>query len=97
MGTICRRWSRPASRYDFTAYLPVALPYQLRPGGRALVLEPRGGLDVGVALSQGAASVVAVESNPLLVEAAGGVYNDERVQVVVEEGRSYARRSDGDL
>jgi hypothetical protein len=78
---------------EFTSFLPVALPYQLRPGGRALVLEPRGGLDVWVALSQGVASVVAVESNRLLVQAAGSVYQDPRVQVVSEEGRSYARRS----
>ena len=79
---------------QFTAYLPTALPYQLRPGGRALVLEPRGGLDLEVALYQGAASLVAVESNPLLVKAGGEVYKDDRVQVVNEEGRSYARRSD---
>jgi len=77
----------------FTDYLPVALPYELRPQGRALVLEPKGGLDLWVALGQGAASVTAVESNPLLVEAAGGVYRDAQVQVVVEEGRSYAHRS----
>ncbi len=79
---------------DFTDFLPVALPYHLRRGGRVLLLEPRGGLDVQVALSQGAAAVVAVESNPLLVEAAGGVYHDPRVRVVFEEGRSFARRSD---
>jgi len=78
---------------DLTGYLPAALSYRLRPGGRALIVEPRGGLDVWTALSQGAASVVAVESNPLLVEAAGEVYRDPRVQVVTEEGRSYARRS----
>jgi hypothetical protein len=78
---------------DFTSYLPVALPYQLRPGARVLLLEPRGGLDLWVALSQGAASVVAVESNPLTVEAAGAVYQQPRVRVVTEQGRSYARRS----
>jgi len=78
---------------EFTKYLPAALPYRLRPGGRALIVEPRGGLDLWTALSQGAASVTAVESNPLLVEAAGEVYHDPRVQVVTEEGRSYARRS----
>jgi hypothetical protein len=78
---------------SFTGYLPAALPYRLRPGGRALIVEPRGGLDVWTALSQGAASVVAVEGNPLLVEAAGEVYRDSRVQVVTEESRSYARRS----
>ena len=95
---------RAADGQNFTGFLPVALPYQLRRGGRALVLEPRGGLDVWVALSQGAAAVMAVESNPLLVKAVGNVYEDSRmqavhgqlyprVQVVVEEGRSYACRS----
>ena len=77
---------------DFTGFLPVALPYQMRPGARALVLEPKGGLDVWTALQQGAASVVAVESNPLVVEAAGGAYQDDRVRVVTEDGRNYARR-----
>jgi hypothetical protein len=83
-----------ADMVDFTDFLPVALAYQLRPGGWALVVEPRGGLDLWVALEQRATSVVAVEHNPLLVEAAGDVYADARVTVEFEEGRSYARRSD---
>jgi hypothetical protein len=66
--------TRIAEEPGFSGYLPVALPYQLRPGGRALVLEPRGGLDIRVALSQGAMSVVAVEGNPLLVDAARGTH-----------------------
>jgi hypothetical protein len=78
----------------FTSYLPVALPYQMRPRARALVLEPKGGLDLWVALSQGAEAVVAVESNPLVVRASGGAYQDGRVKVVIEDGRSYARRGD---
>jgi MFS family permease len=41
-------------------HLIVSLAYRLRPGARALVLEPRGGLDVHVALQMGAASVTAV-------------------------------------
>ena len=77
----------------FTDYLPVALPYQLRPGARALLLEPRGGLDVKVALSQGATSLVAVEANPLVVQAAKEAYDSERVEVRMEDGRSYAHRS----
>jgi hypothetical protein len=83
-----------AALAGFTGYLPGALPYQLRPGAQALLLEPRGGLDVWVALSQGASSVVAVESNPLLVQAAGAVYRQEGVRVAIEEGRSFVRRSD---
>ena len=79
---------------DYLDYLPVALPYRLRVGGRALILGPKGGQSVEVALSQGADLVVAVESNRLLVEAAGSVYRDQRVTVVNEEGRHYARSSD---
>ncbi|NIV30970.1 MAG: hypothetical protein GWN58_16210, partial [Anaerolineae bacterium] len=82
-------------RQGFWGYLPVALPYRLRDGGRALILGPKGGQSVRVALNEGAASVVAVESNPLLVRAAGSVYRDDRVVVVSEEGRHYARRGGG--
>ena len=84
----------------FTDCLLTALPYRLRPGARALVLEPRGGFDVMVALAEGAGEVTAVEANPLIVQAvraqgewAGGLYDDPRVTVVVEEGRAYARRA----
>jgi len=90
---------------DFTALehtdcLLTSLPYRLRPGARALVLEPRGGFDVLVALAEGAQAVTAVEANPLIVEAvraqgawAGDLYDDTRVTVVLEEGRAYTRRA----
>jgi hypothetical protein len=85
----------------FTDCLLTALPYRLRPDARALVLEPRGGFDVLVALGEGAKAVDAVEANQLIVEAvrdqaewAGEVYDDPRVTVVVDDGRAYARRSE---
>jgi hypothetical protein len=88
------------TRLEFTDCLLTALPYRLRPRARGLVLEPRGGFDVLVALAEGAQAVTAVESNPLIVEAvraqrewAGDVYDDPRVTVVAEEGRAYARRT----
>jgi hypothetical protein len=88
------------SELPFTDCLLTALPYRLRPGAHALVLEPRGGFAVLVALAEGAKTVTAVEANPLIVEAvraqgawAGNLYDDPRVGVVVEEGRAYARRS----
>ncbi len=84
----------------FTDYLPVALPYQLRPGARTLIINPRGGLDVLVALRHGAGQVTVVEDNPLTVRAvrgryaqfSGGLYDDPRVTLVVENGRTYVRR-----
>ena len=91
-----------ATGIEFTDWLPVSLPYALRPGARALILEPGGGLSVLVALRQGASLVIAVEHNPLVVqvvrrvfnEQSGGLYQDPRVRVVSEEGRSYVRRSE---
>ena len=85
---------------EFTDCLLTALPYRLRPNARALVLEPRGGFDVLIALAEGARAVTAVEANPLIVEAvraqgvwAGRVYDDPRVAVVLEEARAYTRRT----
>jgi hypothetical protein len=85
----------------FTDCLLTALPYRLRPDGQALILEPRGGLDVLVALGQGATRVTAAEANPLVIQAvhsqgdwAGCIYDDARVEVVAEEGRSYTRRAE---
>ncbi len=86
--------TRP-EKLGFIDYLPVSLPYCLRPKARALIIEPKGGLDVLVALHQGASSVTAVESNPLVIEVAKDAfqdpYRDQRVTVVVENGRSYVR------
>lgn len=78
---------------EFTNYLPTAIAYRLRRGGQALVLEPRGGLELWVALAQGAESVTAVEANPLIVEAAGAIYRHPRVTVVMEDARSFVRRT----
>jgi hypothetical protein len=87
---------------EFIGYLPTSLPYRLLPGAEVLVIEPKGGLDVLTALENGAASVIAVESNPLIIEAvqdsfgdlAGGIYQDARVRVLAEDGRSHVRRMD---
>jgi hypothetical protein len=86
---------------EFIGYLPTSLPYRLLPEAEVLVVEPKGGLDVLTALENGAVSVVAVESNPLIVEAVrdsfqdltGGIYQDARVRVITEEGRSHVRRT----
>ncbi|MGQ9718077.1 MAG: hypothetical protein ACUVR6_10395 [Anaerolineae bacterium] len=54
---------------DYSDCLLGALPYRLRPGAHVLVLEPRGGFDVLVALAEGARTFTAVEANPLIVTA----------------------------
>ncbi len=77
----------------FVPYLLLSLPFKLRPGGEALILEPRGGLDVFVARAHGARSITAVEPNELALAAASAVYDDPRTHVIVDEPRAYAERS----
>ena len=87
-------------RLEFAGCVLTALPYRLRPGAHALVLEPRGGFEVLVALSEGAQRVDVVEPNPLVIAAvraqgdwAGSLYDDPRVTVTSEEARAFVRRS----
>ena len=88
-----------AGQANFTEYLPGALVYRLSPNPRALVIEPQGGLDVLAALHHQSSSVVAVVSNPLIIEATesfgekGELLDDPRVEVAVEGVRSYLKRS----
>ena len=83
----------PNADLSFADFLPSALAFRMRSNANTLVLEPRGGLDIITALTLGAGSVTAVEVNPLNIEAAKHIYSDPRVQLVVESGRSYARKS----
>ncbi len=90
----------PADLAPLTDCLLTALPYRLRPGAQALVIDPRGGFDLWVALAEGAERVVAVEPNPLVVHAVrlqaewtAVPYDHPRVDLAIEEGRSYLARS----
>ena len=89
-----------AGQADFTEYLPSALAYRLSPNCKALVIEPQGGLDVLTALHHQSSSVVAVVSNPLVIEAMerfgekGHFLGDSQVKVAVEGVRSYLKRSE---
>lgn len=75
----------------------IALPWELRSGADGLVLEPRGGLDVLVALERGAGRVTAVEPHGGAVAAmtgeTGNPYADARVAVVSESPRTFVERT----
>jgi hypothetical protein len=86
----------PAEFAAIAAYLPEAPAFALRRGGRALVLEPGGGLGVLQALAGGATSVTAVFSDPLTLKALRAAQPDllaeQGVQVVVEAPRAFLRQ-----
>ncbi len=59
------------SAMDFVDHLPSALPYVLTLPRNALVLGPRGGLSLRLAIRSGARDIVTIESNPLLQKVVG--------------------------
>jgi len=93
LNPILRPSAPHAADLAFTDYLPTAVAYQLRPGAHALVVEPGGGLEIWVARAQGAVSVTAIAANPLIVAAAGESYRAPGVNAVIEDARSFIRRT----
>jgi len=100
LSPISRR-TRPED-VSFLDYLPSSLQYKLRPRASVLILRPRGGMDVAVALHHAATSVVAVEENSLIVQVVrdryswftGYLYRDPRVTILIEEPRTALQRAD---
>jgi hypothetical protein len=71
-------------------------------GFRALVIGPGGGRDLVSALVFGAGHIDGVEINPIIAndvmrgqfhEFSGGIYTHPRVRIVVDDGRSFVRRT----
>lgn len=72
------------------------------PAARVAIIGPGGGRDVLHALSAGATDVTGIEVNPIIADtimrgayrtASGGLYDDPRVHIAVDDGRSFIRRS----
>ena len=90
----------PGTDLGFLDFLLGSLPYELTSQPRVLILEPGAGLDVMIAAHGGASQIVAVNSNPLVTsvvrdrygEYAGGLYSQDGIRVVAEDGRSYLSR-----
>jgi spermidine synthase len=88
-------------RHDLLTQGP-ALPYAVRPGAKALIIGPGGGWDVARALASGSRDITGVEINPIIANTimrerypalSHGLYLRPEVRIVVEDGRSFVRRS----
>lgn len=88
---------------DELAFHGPGLPYVLRPGAKTLVIGPGGGWDVSRALASGSKDVTGVEINPIIAttvmrnrfpQYSNRLYYRPEVNIVVEDGRSFVRRSD---
>ncbi len=89
--------------FDDLSYLTATsayFPFTFGETDKVLVIGAGGGKDVMIALMGGADNIVAVEVNPDVVDIVreesgfnGGIYYNENVRWVVDEGRSFVRRS----
>jgi len=80
-----------------------ALAYHVAPRRKVVIIGPGGGVDVMIARSFGAQDVTAVEVNPLVardvmssepfLSYSGRLYQQPGVRLVVDEARSFIRRS----
>ena len=91
----------PADR-DQLAATGIGFAYRLRPGAKTLIIGAGGGWDVVRALASGSTDVTAVEINPIIANTvmrqrfsslSRGLYLRPEVRVVVEDGRSFVRRT----
>jgi len=78
------------------------LPYLLRPGAKTLVIGAGGGSDLARALASGSRDVTGVEINPIIArtimrerfpELSQRLYERPEVRLLVEDGRSFVRRT----
>jgi predicted membrane-bound spermidine synthase len=80
-----------------------SLAYHLKPNANVAIIGPGGGYDVATALVFDAKHITAVEINPIIARDVmssepftkynGGIYQHPKVQLEVDEGRSFIRRS----
>lgn len=92
----------PQQHFDL-AYHGPGFPYILRPGAKTLIIGPGGGWDVSRALASGSKDITGVEINPIIAKTimrqkfpqySHGLYFRPEVKIVVEDGRSFVRRSE---
>jgi hypothetical protein len=88
-------------RFDL-AFQGPGFPYLLRPGAKSLIIGPGGGWDVSRALASGSKDITAVEINPIIADTimrkkfpqySNYLYFRPEVKIVIEDGRSFVRRS----
>lgn len=88
-------------KFDLT-YAGPGMPYILRPGAKTLIIGPGGGWDVSRALASGSKDITGVEINPIIADVimrqkfpqySNNLYFRPEVKIVVEDGRSFVRRS----
>jgi hypothetical protein len=92
---------KPEERLDLL-HQGESLPYNVRPGAKALIIGPGGGWDIARALASGSKDVTGIEINPIIAttimrqkyaDLSQRLYFRPEVKIFVEDGRSFVRSS----
>jgi len=83
----------------FLKYLPSSLPYEIGRKNDVLIIEPRGGLEVLLAIMSGSENIYKVDSNPYVIKVirdtlddfSGGIYREKTWSGM---GRSWLKGND---
>jgi hypothetical protein len=94
------RFTGNMDQLAFTAFLPSSLPYMNRKPNHVLIMEPLGGLDVLIALRNGAENIVTTHTNPLVLRVMGDSLKDfggnlykHHAMALEEQARSFLLRT----
>jgi spermidine synthase len=98
--TVVLKWDGKLESAQYLNKTIDFLPYYLVDKPKVLIIGSGGGRDVLIALVGNSSRIVAVELNPIIVDAtknygekAGNIYNNSKVEVIIDEGRSFVSRS----
>ena len=97
----------PEDETEYVKFLPLSMPYLLKPHPEVLVVQFGGGISTAVALKLGADSVTVAEGNPLIVDAVkdpqyianftGNILNNPKVTLIPSDGRIYVKEANKDF
>ncbi len=101
-GTLLPRFNGDLGEWHYLKNTVSALAYHLKRDARTLIIGPGGGIDVLAALVFGNTRITGVEINPIMVndvmrdqfsEFTGRLYFRPEVRILVDEGRSFIRKT----
>lgn len=86
---------------EYVKFLPLSMPYLLKPHPQVLVIQFGGGISTNVALKLGADKVTVAEGNPMIIDAVkdknfiagftGNILENPKVRLIRNDGRVYVR------
>ncbi len=97
----------PADETEYVKFLPLSMPYLLKPQPNVLVVQFGGGISTNVALKLGAERVTVAEGNPMIIDAVkdrryiagftGNILDNPKVALIPSDGRIYVKEAGKDF